>query len=107
METADLVVYSGAGLEKWMDKINVKFKVEASQGLNLLISSDTVTSSTYNLNVWLDPLRTEIEVENIRDALVKIDPANTQFYIANEDRFIEKMNENVENLKIGLECQLK
>jgi len=107
VETADLVVYSGAGLEKWMDKINVKFKVEASQGLNLLISSDTVTSSTYNLNVWLDPLRTEIEVENIRDALVKIDPANTQFYIANEDRFIEKMNENVENLKIGLECQLK
>ena len=107
METADLVVYSGAGLEKWIDKINVKFKVEASQGLNLLISSDTATSSTYDLNVWLDPLRAEIEVENIRDALVKIDPANTQFYIANEDRFIEKMNENVENLKIGLECQLK
>ena len=68
METADLVVYSGAGLEKWIDKINVKFKVEASQGLNLLISSDTATSSTYDLNVWLDPLQAEIEVENIRDA---------------------------------------
>jgi zinc transport system substrate-binding protein len=107
VETANLVVYSDAGLEKRIDKINVKFKVEASQGLNLLISSDTATSSTYDLHVWLDPLRAEIEVENIRDALVKIDPANTQFYIANEDRFVEKMNENVENLKIGLECQLK
>lgn len=92
-ETADLVVYNGAGLEKWIDKINAKFKVEASQGLNLLMSNDTGNSGTYDLHVWLDPILAEMEVENIRDALVKIDPANTQYYKANADRFIGKLND--------------
>ena len=92
-ETANLVVYNGAGLEKWIDKINAKFKVEASQGLNLLISNDTGNSGTYDLHVWLDPILAEMEVENIRDALVKIDPANTQYYKTNADRFIGKLND--------------
>lgn len=92
-ETADLVVYNGAGLEKWIDKINAKFKVEASQGLNLLMSNDTGNSGTYDLHVWLDPILAEMEVENIRDALVKIDPANAQYYKANADRFIGKLND--------------
>ena len=92
-ETADLVVYNGAGLEKWIDKINAKFKVEASQGLNLLMSNDTGNSGTYDLHVWLDPILAEMEVENIRNALVKIDPANTQYYKANADRFIGKLND--------------
>jgi zinc transport system substrate-binding protein len=92
-QTADLVVYNGAGLEKWIDKINAKFKVEASQGLNLLMSNDTGNSGTYDLHVWLDPILAEMEVKNIRDALVKIDPANTQYYKANADRFIGKLND--------------
>lgn len=92
-ETADLVVYNGAGLEKWIDKINAKFKVEASQGLNPLMSNDTGNSGTYDLHVWLDPILAEMEVENIRNALVKIDPANTQYYKANADRFIGKLND--------------
>ena len=92
-QTADLVVYNGAGLEKWIDKINAKFKVEASQGLNLLMSNDTGNSGTYDLHVWLDPILAEMEVENIRDALVKIDPANAQYYKANADRFIGKLND--------------
>ena len=101
-ETADLVVYNGAGLEKWIDKIKAKFKVEASQGLNLLMSNDTGTFGTYDLHVWLDPILAELEVENIRDALVKIDPANTQYYKANADRFIGKLNDLDDRIKTEL-----
>ena len=101
-ETADLVVYNGAGLEKWIDKINAKFKVEASQGLNLLMSNDTDTSGTYDLHVWLDPILAEMEVKNIRDALVKIDPANTQYYKTNADRFIGKLNDLDDRIKTEL-----
>jgi zinc transport system substrate-binding protein len=57
------------------------------------MSNDTGTSGTYDLHVWLDPILAEMEVENIRDALVKIDPANTQYYKANADRFIGKLND--------------
>lgn len=101
-ETADLVVYIGTGLEKWIDKINAKFKVEASQGLNLLMSNDTGTFGTYDLHIWLDPILAEMEVENIRDALVKIDPANTQYYIASADRFIGKLNNLDDRIKTEL-----
>ena len=40
-ESADLIIYNGAGLEKWIDKIDSKFKVDASQGLNLLKGNDS------------------------------------------------------------------
>lgn len=101
-KTSDLVVYNGAGLEKWIDNNNAKFKVEASQGLNLLMSNDTGTSGTYDLHVWLDPILAEMEVENIRDALVKIDPANTQYYKTNADRFIGKLNDLDDRIKTEL-----
>jgi zinc transport system substrate-binding protein len=76
-ESADLVVYNGAGLEKWIDKIDSKFKVDASQGLNLLKGNDSESAGSYDPHVWLDPVLAEKEIENIRDALIKADPANS------------------------------
>ncbi len=101
-ESADLVVYNGAGLEKWIDKTNAKFKVEASQGLSLLMSNDTGTSGGYDLHVWLDPILAKMEIENIRDALVKVDPANTQDYKANADRFIGDLDDLDNKIKTEL-----
>ena len=82
-ESADLIIYNGAGLEKWIDKIDSKFKIDASQGLNFLKGNDSESAGTYDPHVWLDPLLAEKEVENIRDALVKLDPANSQYYQSN------------------------
>jgi zinc transport system substrate-binding protein len=76
-ESADLVVYNGAGLEKWIDKIDSKFKVDASQGLNLLKGNDSESAGSYDPHVWLDPVLAEKEIENIRDALIKADPSNS------------------------------
>lgn len=101
-DSADLVVYNGAGLEKWIDKTNAKFKVEASQGLSLLMSNDTGTSGRYDLHVWLDPILVKMEIENIRDALVKVDPPNTQYYKANADRFIGELNDLDNKIKTEL-----
>ena len=40
-QTADMLVYNGAGMESvWINKVNPKFAVDTSQGLNLLSSSD-------------------------------------------------------------------
>ncbi len=91
--SADLVVYNGAGLEKWSDKINSKFKVDASQGLSLLTGNVTKTTGGYDPHVWLDPILAKREVENIRDALVKVDPTNSQYYKANADIFIGELND--------------
>ena len=91
-ESADLVIYNGAGLEKWIDKINSKFKVDASQGLELHKGNDSEITGAYDPHVWLDPILAKQQVENIRDALVKADPANTQYYKSNADKFIAELN---------------
>ena len=95
-ESADLIIYNGAGLEKWIDKIDSKFKVDASQGLNFLKGNDSESAGTYDPHVWLDPVLAEKEVENIRDALVKVDPANSQYYQSNANKFIAELN-NLDN----------
>jgi zinc transport system substrate-binding protein len=95
-ESADLIIYNGAGLEKWIDKIDSKSKVDASQGLNFLKGNDSESAGTYDPHVWLDPVLAEKEVENIRDALVNVDPANSQYYQSNADKFIAELN-NLDN----------
>ena len=72
------MIYNGASLERWVDKINTKFKIDASQGLSLLTSNDTERGSGYDPHVWLDPILVQVQVEKIKDALVNIDPSNSQ-----------------------------
>ena len=38
-------------------------------------------------HVWLDPMMAIKEVQNIRDALMRIDPAHADEYLANENRY--------------------
>ena len=95
-ESADLVIYNGAGLERWIDKINAKFKIDASQGLSLLTSNDTETAGGHDPHVWLDPILVQAQVEKIKDALVNIDPANSQYYQSNANKFIAELN-NLDN----------
>jgi zinc transport system substrate-binding protein len=88
-ESADLIVYNGAGLEKWIDKINSNFMVDASQGLNLIRGNNS--ESSYDPHVWLDPILAEKEVETIRDALMKVDPSNSNYYKINADNFLKEL----------------
>ncbi len=95
---SDIFVYNGAGLESWADKIkknldeaHVKI-VKASNGIELMKGSDEHEggsanhddhNQTYDPHVWLNPLNAIIEAENIKNALVEIDPNHKDFYIQN------------------------
>ncbi len=90
-ETADILIYNGAGLEKWIEKINVKSKVDASQNLRLLNSNGEDKSEMYDPHVWLDPVLAKGQVESIRNALMNADPLNAKYYSENANKFIEKL----------------
>jgi zinc transport system substrate-binding protein len=90
-ESADMIVYNGAGLEKWIDKINSKYKVDASQGLNLIRGNNSESAGSYDPHVWLDPILAEKEVETIRDALMRVDPSNSNYYKINADNFLKEL----------------
>lgn len=103
-ESSDMIVYNGAGFEKWIEEIDAKFKVDTSEGLELLEGNSegrdqqTSASGHTDLNenadphIWLDPILAKYQIEKIRDGLIKIDPANTNYYNGNAKKFIAELD---------------
>jgi zinc transport system substrate-binding protein len=92
-ETADVVIFNGAGLEEWINRINTKQIVDASNGTKLVLTNNTNEQrANYEPHIWLDPIMAEIEVKNIRDALIRVDPKNSQYYIDNAESFIRDLS---------------
>jgi zinc transport system substrate-binding protein len=97
---ADIFIYHGLGMESWVDNaVNaVENKelliVEASKGVTPVKNEDAEAAAEhgqYDPHVWLSLKDTQIEVQNIRDALINADPANTSFYEKNCEEFIAKL----------------
>lgn len=87
-ETADMLVYNGAGFEgQWIKKINANFLVDTSQGIKLRNIDRQVDP-----HIWLDPILIKQQVEKIRDGLVKIDPSSAAIYNENARRFMSELD---------------
>lgn len=96
-ETADLVIFNGAGLEEWIERINAKIRVDVSNGTKLILDNSTGDQkASYDPHIWLDPILAQTEVKNIRDALVRVDPKNSQYYTDNAESFIRDL-ENLDS----------
>jgi zinc transport system substrate-binding protein len=93
-ENANIVIYNGAGLEEWIERINTKLRVDVSNGTRLLLNNNNTNElkANYDPHIWLDPILAQIEVRNIRDALIKVDPKNSQYYTDNAERFIRDLS---------------
>jgi zinc transport system substrate-binding protein len=91
-QSAAAVVYNGAGMEAtWINKINPKFAIDTSKGLNLLSTNGPEIHAPTDPHVWLDPILAIRQVENIRDGLIKIDPNNAMYYKNNAQTFIGQL----------------
>jgi zinc transport system substrate-binding protein len=92
VESAAVLVYNGAGMEAaWINKVNLKFAVDTSNGLNLLASNDPEIHAPSDPHIWLDPILAIHQVENIRDGLSKVDLNNSVYYDQNAQKFIEQL----------------
>jgi len=84
VDTADIVVYNGAGLEPWFEDeilpaLNTEGKliVDTTEGLDLLPSG---RDSSYDPHTWLSPYMARWQAERIYQALVSADPGNSSYY---------------------------
>ena len=64
----------------WINKVNPKFAIDSSKGLNLLSTKDPEIHVSTDPHIWLDPILVIHQVENIRDGLIKVDPKNALYY---------------------------
>ena len=106
MEKADVFIYNGLGIEPWAEKMTASIEneqliiVEASQDMDLLKAEEHEENEDeeeeeehgeYDPHVWLNPMNAMKQAENIKNAFVKADEANKDFYEANFKEFSDKL----------------
>jgi len=86
-QRADLVLWNGLNLERWFERFfsNLKNVPSAvlTEGIEPIGIDEGPYSGRPNPHAWMSPQNALIYVENIRKALVRIDPANAATYNAN------------------------
>jgi manganese/iron transport system substrate-binding protein len=92
---ADLVLWNGMNLESWFEKFFANVKDVPSIILTEGIEPMSISSGPYtgkpNPHAWMSPTNAVRYVENIRDALARVDPAHASAYAANAAAYIEKI----------------
>lgn len=93
IESAQIFVYNGAGLELYVDKMlkNIEsqklISVNSSEGIELL-KEGGVTDP----HVWLDPVLAKHQVEAIEKAFIKADSTNSDYYTANAQALMQDLD---------------
>lgn len=94
-QSADLVLWNGMNLELWFEKFFTNVKNVPSAVLTEGVTPLGITEGPYtgkpNPHAWMSPTNAVIYVENIRRALVKMDPANEATYNANAAAYTAKI----------------
>jgi len=98
---AQLYVEVGSGLNfelTWMDKIKLIYK-------DMLIcnSSIGITLVDKDPHLWLSPRNAKTMVENISEALIKIDPLSQKYFKKNSIEYINKLDLLNQEIKARLE----
>lgn len=101
LSAANVFVYSGFGMESWADKAvqaaNNKnlIAVEASKGAMPIKNTDAdeiKEHGQYDPHIWISLKGAETEVKNIKDALVKADPSEKDYFEKNCDSFVAQLD---------------
>ena len=97
LSEADVFVMNGAGMEAWAPNLlsgvgNTKLVVvDASEGISP-ISSQDLDQPGNDPHTWLSPVSAKKQVQNIRDAFIKADPAGKAYYENNTAIYLAKLD---------------
>lgn len=110
LEKADLFIYNGAGMEHWVDDVlkstqnKELFKLEASKNIKLNTGHSHYKEENHRSNiehhensnsdphVWLNPINAKQQMKDIKDAFVKVDPDNKDYYENNYDKYAQEFD---------------
>lgn len=101
---SDLLIYNGAGMEDWLDKLLETIEkdkvvlINASQEVDLIIEENTPDP-----HLWLDPMNMVKVGERIKDVLIELDRDNQKFY---EENYLS-LSQKLQNLDEKYEKSLR
>lgn len=99
IQKADVLIYNGAGMEGWIDKVlkssaNKKtIVIEASKGIKLEGNSGKEEALQYDPHVWLNPMNAKKQMEIIKDGLAEADSENREYFEKNFFEYSNKLDE--------------
>ncbi|PSF35154.1 metal ABC transporter substrate-binding protein [Aphanothece hegewaldii CCALA 016] len=100
---ADLILDNGLGLERWAERFYGSLKdvphVTLSFGVTPVLIADDAYAGKPNPHAWMSPQNALVYVENIRKALIKLDPANEAYYTANAATYSQQIREIDQKLR--------
>ena len=91
---ADIIFENGLHLEHWLDKLysasgSKAKRIIVSQGVSPRIFEDNPQET--DPHAWQDVTNVILYTQNVRDALVNIDPANKDLYGSNAKNYIQQL----------------
>ena len=93
-QNADLILNNGLGLERWFEKFMGAVRnvptVNISDGITPIPIAEGPYANKPNPHAWMSLKNAEIYVDNIRKAVIKLDPANEAKYNANAATYLAK-----------------
>lgn len=94
LEMADMFIYSGEEMEYWAE--DVLTSVETNK-LEVVEASKTVDKlkeeGVSDPHVWLDPMNAKLELEQIKEGFLKVDPENSEYYEKNYETCVDRLEE--------------
>lgn len=104
---AQLILWNGLNLELWFQRFFQNLKgvpsVVVSEGVTPMSISEGPYSGKPNPHAWMSPQNAAVYVDNIRDALVKYDPAHAETYKANAEAYKAKIAEAAAPIRAQLD----
>lgn len=100
LSNAKIFVYNGFGMEAWVDDAiksannSSLITVEASKGAEPIRNTEEEEieeHGQYDPHLWLSLKGAELEVKNIKEALVSADPSNKEFYETNCSDYVAQL----------------
>ena len=92
---ADLLLENGLGLERWFERFVDRAEVPSavvSEGVEPIPIAEGDHRDRPNPHAWMSPRAGVRYVENIRDALTRLDPAGGTVYAGNAQRYTAGLN---------------
>ncbi len=79
LSEADIFIYNGGGMEHWAQKI-----ASTLDGVKVVCTSDgLIDEGATDPHIWLSPVKAQLQMERIYDALMDADPDNAETYTKN------------------------
>ncbi len=105
-QEADLILDNGLGLERWAERFYGSVQDVPRQTISQGVTAIPIAEGPYqnkpNPHAWMSPTAALVYVENIRQALVQVDPANEATYNANAKAYSQQIKEVDQRLRTAL-----